>query len=180
MATLQHKMDSMKAGHDFMLTTVIGIPYAPSVASFKDLHKGMIRDLRLETNHRGSYLLLRFKCSAMRMNAVLNIVEDEAGTVVEFTLYMQEPEVVRAAETILKNGAVIILKEPYFKVATSGSYLIRVDHPTDIVWLSEDDPELPCYGEPRQLSLQNVLIIGRRRVMIWSARGSSMRQLRCR
>lgn len=143
MATLQHKMDSMKAGHDFMLTTVIGIPYAPSVASFKDLHKGMIRDLRLETNHRGSYLLLRFKCSAMRMNAVLNIVEDEAGTVVEFTLYMQEPEVVRAAETILKNGAVIILKEPYFKVATSGSYLIRVDHPTDIVWLSEDDPRAP-------------------------------------
>jgi len=69
-----------------MMTTVIGNSYAPSVAYFKDLKKAMLKDLTLETNHRGSYLVLRFVCPAMRMTAVMNVVEDEAGTVMPFAL----------------------------------------------------------------------------------------------
>jgi hypothetical protein len=132
----------MDAGH-MMTTTVIGNPYPPSVASYKGLKKFMIRDLTLETNHRGSYLLLRFICSPTRMSAVMNIVEDESGTVVLFALYFQEPESIRTAQSILKNNSVIILKEPYFKVSAGGQYTIRVDQPTDIIWLSEDDPRIP-------------------------------------
>jgi hypothetical protein len=66
------------------------------------------------------------------MSAVMNIAEDEAGTVVPFALYMQEPETVRTAESILKDKGVIILKEPYFKVGTNGQYAVRVDQATDI------------------------------------------------
>lgn len=57
----------------------------------RNLRKIMIKDLNLETNHRGSYVLLRFICTAMRMTVVMNIVEDEAGSVVPFAIYMQEP-----------------------------------------------------------------------------------------
>jgi len=72
-----------------------------------------------------------------------NVVEDEQGTANPFALYLQEPEYVRPAESILKQNQVFILKEPYFKVGTNGQYAIRVDHPTDIIWLSEDDPRVP-------------------------------------
>ncbi|TVY83563.1 hypothetical protein LSUE1_G003604 [Lachnellula suecica] len=119
MASLSVKMQGMQTGH-MMMTTVIGTPYHPSTASLKDLKKVMIKDLTLETNHRGSYLLLRFICPAMRMSAVMNIVEDEAGTVMPFALYMQEPESFRTAASILKDKSTIILKEPYFKVGTNG------------------------------------------------------------
>ncbi|TVY47808.1 SET and MYND domain-containing protein [Lachnellula occidentalis] len=143
MSNSMRSMESNKTGQHLMQTTVIGSPYAPSVASFKDLKKVMLKDLTIETNHRGSYLLLRFLCPAMRMTAIMNVAEDEAGTVMPFALYFQDPESTRTAESILKEKGVIILKEPYFKVGTNGQYAVRVDQPTDIIWLSEDDPRVP-------------------------------------
>ena len=71
------------------------------------------------------------------------MVEDEPGTAIPFAYYLQEPEHVRPAVSILKQSQVFILKEPYFKVGTNGQYAVRVDHPTDITWLSEDDPRIP-------------------------------------
>ncbi|KUJ12563.1 SET domain-containing protein [Mollisia scopiformis] len=142
MAALSNKMNNMESGH-MMMTTVIGNPYPPSVTPLKDLEKVMIKDLTLETHHRGTYLLLRFICPAMRMSAVMNVAEDEAGTAIPFAVYMQEPESVRTAESILKDKRVIILKEPYFKLGTNGQYAVQVDHPSDITWLSEDDTRIP-------------------------------------
>ncbi|KAE8442535.1 hypothetical protein EG329_003250 [Mollisiaceae sp. DMI_Dod_QoI] len=153
MASLSNKMRSMQTGH-MLAITVIGNPYPPSVASFIDLKKLMIKDLMLETNHRGYYLLLRFICPAMRISGVMNIVEDEAGTVTPFALYLQEPETVRTAESILKDKGVIIVKEPYFKLGTGGQYVIRVDQPTDIVWVSEDDSRIPTKWRVANVSIQ--------------------------
>ncbi|KAN0105814.1 hypothetical protein V8E51_008690 [Hyaloscypha variabilis] len=115
-----------------VMITVIGEPYHPSTAPLSSLKKIGISELKIEMNHRGSYLLLRCLCYPM--------LEDEQGTANPFALYLQEPEYVRPAESILKQNQVFILKEPYFKVGTNGQYAIRVDHPTDIIWLSEDDP----------------------------------------
>ncbi|KAF4633568.1 hypothetical protein G7Y89_g4550 [Cudoniella acicularis] len=144
MAALANNMrsNSTETGH-VMKITVIGHPYPPSVASLQDLKKTMIEDLTLETNHRGSYLLLRFICPAMRVSAIMNIAEDEARTVVPFALHLQDPEPIRTADSILKDQSVIILKEPYFKVGANGQYFIRVDHPTDIVWLFGDNSRVP-------------------------------------
>jgi hypothetical protein len=126
-----------------LMTTAIGRPYAAFDASFHELTKCMIRDLRIEIHHRGAYLLLRFFSETSRETAVSNLVDDENGDAVLFSLYMQEPEIVRKAESILKRGSVVILKEPYFKVGVGGSYMLRVDHPSDIIWLLEDDPQIP-------------------------------------
>lgn len=127
-----------------MHITVLGTPYPPSVAPLKKLKKIMIRDLRFEINHQGNYLLLRFVCHATRMTSVINVVEDEAGTVCTFALYLQYSNSIRGAEKILKENSVIVLREPYFIVATSGEYLIRVDQPTDILWLSDDGSRIPA------------------------------------
>lgn len=118
----------------------IGLPYPPSAAEIKDLKRIMIKDLKLETHNRGFYLILRFICAAKRTDAVLNVAEDGDGTVMNISVHKQEPEGVRSAESILKRNSVIILKESYFKV---GRYILRVDHPTNIFWLSEDDDRIP-------------------------------------
>ncbi|KAK0112749.1 hypothetical protein ONS95_014484 [Cadophora gregata] len=154
MASLSNQMRNMQAGH-LMMTTVLGYPYPPATASVDNLRKLMIKDLTLETNHRGHYLLLRFVCTAMRMSAVMNIVEDEAGSVIPFALDMQEPETVRRADSIFRENGVIIVKETYFKIGTNGQYAIRVDHPTDIVWLSENDHRVPTKWRVRPDDMPN-------------------------
>jgi len=165
MAALSNQMGNMQAGQKMMMT-VIGNPYHPSVASFKDLKKTMLRDLTLETNHRGSYILLRFICSPMRVIAVMNVAKDEAGTVIPFALYLQDPESIRPAESILKEKSVIIIKEPYFKVGTNGQYAVRVDQPTDIIWLSEDDPRIPTKWRAPGADVPETGETGRRKEMI--------------
>jgi hypothetical protein len=77
------------------------------------------------------------------MQAVTGIVEDEEGDGLLFSVFQQESEVVPPAELILKEDAVIILKEPYFKIVGVGGYGLRVDHPTDIIWLAENDAIIP-------------------------------------
>jgi hypothetical protein len=54
-----------------VMTTVIGEPYHPSTASLNTLKKISIKDLKIEINHRGFYMLLRFLCPPMRMTAIM-------------------------------------------------------------------------------------------------------------
>ncbi|CZT42233.1 related to TPR domain protein [Rhynchosporium secalis] len=143
MASMSQRMSNLQFS-PMIMTSVTGNPYPPSNANVQDLKKIMIKDLMLEFHHRGSYLLLRFVCQAMRMNAVMNLAEDECGTVIPFAIYMQEPEAIRSAGSILLEKSVIILKEPYFKLGTTGKYAVRVDQPTDIIWLADDDSRVPA------------------------------------
>lgn len=140
---MMHASRMKMEGHSTITTTTIGQPYYPSVVPFKNLQSINIRQLQLETQHRGFYILLRLICPPSRMQAVISIAEDEAGDAVIFSLYQQEPEVVRPADEILRENSVIIVKEPYFKVVGGGGYGIRVDHPTDVVWLADDDESIP-------------------------------------
>lgn len=126
-----------------MQCTVIGDPYLPSVARIWDLSKIAIRKLMLETHHRGRYVRLRVVAPSIRMSSVITVVEDEAGSAATLSLLYQEPENVRPAEDILKEGSVLLVKEPYFKLFAGGGYGIKVDHPTDIVFLSGDDLMIP-------------------------------------
>jgi len=66
MVSLNYRMNSYMVN-----TTVIGEPYHPSTASLNTLKKISIRDLKIEINHRGFYMLLRFLCPPMRMTAIM-------------------------------------------------------------------------------------------------------------
>ena len=128
-------------------------PYLPSITSLKDLKKILIRDMQLETHHRGFYALLRAVTPSHRMTAVLTIVEDEKGDVTLLQLYQQEHEEVRSARDIFKPKGVCIVKEPYFKIASDGNYALRVDHVSDLVWLREEDDRVPECWRPQIIEL---------------------------
>jgi hypothetical protein len=117
--------------------------YTPCLNPFCELTKVMIRDLLLETHHRGTYLLLRSITPPDRMTAVMAIVEDEKKDVLMLQLYCQEPENERAAEEILREGTVLIVKEPYLKLMSDGDYGIRVDHLSDVIYLPMYDQRVP-------------------------------------
>ena len=65
----------------------IAPPYQPSVASLADLKKLLLKDLQLETHHRGFYALLRVETPPITMTAVISIVEDENKDGVKLQLY---------------------------------------------------------------------------------------------
>ncbi len=124
-------------------------PYPPSTAASHYLQKLFIKDLRLETHHRGYNVLLRAATPSMVMTAVMVIMEDEKGHRLPFQLFQQKTDAYRTAKDVIQEGYLCILKEPYFKVMNDGGYGLRVDHVGDIIWLSADDERVPAAWKPR-------------------------------
>ncbi|KAI2779923.1 hypothetical protein F4815DRAFT_499978 [Daldinia loculata] len=117
--------------------------YPPCIRSAQDLKPLMISEMMLENHHRGSYALVRVLTPPDRMTAVMAIVEDEEGTAILLQLYNQPEESKVAKEHILKAQDICIIKEPFFKVTNSGSYSLRVDHVSDIIWPEDTDNRIP-------------------------------------
>ncbi|KAH1539391.1 hypothetical protein KXX61_007222 [Aspergillus fumigatus] len=115
--------------------------YAPCTAPLRSLAKVMIKDLTLETHHRGSYILLRAVTPPDTMTSVMVIVEDEEGDVLMLQLYNQEEGLL--AEGRLIQGTVILVKEPYLKTMSDGDYGIRVDHLSDVRFIPDHDTLIP-------------------------------------
>ena len=132
----------------------VGPPYPPSKAAFKDLKKLFFKDLRLETHHHGFYVLLRAAAPSHLMTAVMTIMEDENGDGVVFQLYQQKADNYRAAEEVIEEGSLYIVKEPYFKVMNDGGYGLTVDHVSDLILLSVDDERVPAAWKPRITELE--------------------------
>lgn len=134
------------------MTSQFPLPYLPSVQPVHNLQTLMISQMTLETHHRGKKAVLRALTPPDRMTAVMAIVEDEEGTAVLLQLYNQPEEVEVNKEAILQKDSIYIIKEPFFKAATDGSYSLRVDHVSDIVYLLDDDERVPRKWRKRSLN----------------------------
>ncbi|OQD61514.1 hypothetical protein PENPOL_c016G08758 [Penicillium polonicum] len=121
--------------------------YPPCHTPFSKLNKVMIKNMCLETHHRGRHLLIRTVTQADTMTAVMAIVEDEDGTVLMLQLYNQEQELSNAHN--LREGTVLVVKEPYVKVMADGDYGIRVDHLSDVWFVPEFDDLVPLSWRKR-------------------------------
>ncbi|KAI1068277.1 hypothetical protein LB507_004252 [Fusarium sp. FIESC RH6] len=143
--------------------TQVPAPYPPCIDSANDLKPIMISDMRLETHHRGKKIMLRVLTPPDRMTAVMAVVEDEKGTAVLLQLYHQPDETIVPATEILNANMVYILKEPFFKCATDGTYSLRVDHPSDIIRLDGADDRIPSRWRPSMvISSGNSTVIRKR------------------
>ena len=149
MITKMEKL-SHQAGDSFMMhSSFLAPPYLPSTARLEDLESIYIKDLRLETHHRGFYLCLRVVSLPTSMTAIMVVMEDEIEDVMLIQIYQQQDEEERAAEDIDRDKAVCMIKEPYFKVMSDGNYGVRVDHITDLIWLPYHDEKIPLQWRPR-------------------------------
>jgi hypothetical protein len=138
-----------KRGDRMVNTSFIPPSYLPCNTPLAELQRVNIKDLQLETHHRGTYLIVRAIAPPNRMTGILVLVEDECGQTVILQIYQQDDETTRAAHDIVNVGTIMIIKEPFFKVMASGEYGLRVDHLSDIIEVSEHDPIRPLQWRPR-------------------------------
>ncbi|RGP80068.1 hypothetical protein FLONG3_1839 [Fusarium longipes] len=134
--------------------TQVPEPYPPCTLEEKDLKSIRISDMRLDTHHRGTKVLLHTLSAPDRNDAIMVIVEDEGDTAVLMKLYQQEDEKKVPCNSFLGNSEVFFVKEPFFKrsydndsdgplMVRSAYYSLRVDHPSDIIFLHKNDERIP-------------------------------------
>ena len=128
-------------------------PYLPCTASLEDLKSLLVKDLRLETHHRGFYILLRTITPPCRAIGITVVTEDESDEAVTLQLYQQEGECDQQAKYIIPEGSVCILKEPYFRIQSDEQYGLQVDHVNDLMMLSKEDERIPLEWRPRLIEL---------------------------
>lgn len=132
-----------KKDHYIIHQSWVAAPYPPFVAPLRRLKKLCLKDLHLETHYRGFYVLLRVATPPVTITTMMAIIKDEKDDGVVFQLYQQEDEDHRPGEEVVQIQRVCILKEPYFKVISDGGYGLRVNHLSDVIWLSPDDERIP-------------------------------------
>ncbi|KAI1766063.1 hypothetical protein GGR53DRAFT_529160 [Hypoxylon sp. FL1150] len=151
MMTRAGTLSAKATNYGIVSTSQVPPQYPPCHRPIRELKPLMISSMTLETNHRGSQALVHVLTPPNRMTAVMVIVEDEEGTATLLQLYHQPEESKVTNENIIRAGDVCIIKEPYFKVTTDGSYGIRVDHVSDFVLLQDSDSRIPLKWRKRSL-----------------------------
>lgn len=124
-----------------MRTTFIGEAYPASIEPIYSLTPILLRDLRLEVHHRGRFLIVKTFCEPVQITAIQNAIEDVQGSVNRLSIY-NLPSATRL-DSVLPQGAIVAVKEPYFKAAADGGVMVRVDHPSDFVMLMASDSLVP-------------------------------------
>ncbi|EGP88877.1 uncharacterized protein MYCGRDRAFT_39064 [Zymoseptoria tritici IPO323] len=133
-------------------TTIVGYAYSPCILPVAQLKPITIDELRLETHHRGRVLFVKTFGLPLRFQAVQNCVEDQVGEVDRLSVYNFEKSL--KSTEVLPRGAVFAVKEPYYKVTGDGGVQVRVDHPSDLVKMSEDDARVPLGLQPKLRELR--------------------------
>jgi tetratricopeptide (TPR) repeat protein len=115
----------------------VGQPYPPCTASLEDLEEMSFNELKMETHHRGKKLIIK-RASPVVGLAVRSwcMVQDEEGKETErldFGLHK-----LRHNEEVLELTKLFVIKEPYFTLTDEGEATIRIDHPSDLVSLTNE------------------------------------------
>jgi tetratricopeptide (TPR) repeat protein len=91
--------------------------------------------------HRGFYILCRTVTPATHDVGVNVIIEDTAGDVTPAGLYNMQVTA-GSPDHWLPQGTIFIVKEPFLKMSAAMEMLIRVESPSDVIFLRPDDPLL--------------------------------------
>ncbi|KAI7775561.1 hypothetical protein LA080_006572 [Diaporthe eres] len=124
-----------------MRTTFIGEAYPPSIEPMSSLTPILLHDLKIEIHHRGRLLIVKTFCEPIRISSIQNAIEDVRGAVDRLSVYNLPST--SPMDRVLPKGAIVAVKEPYFKATADGSVMVRVDHPSDIVLLEPHDSLVP-------------------------------------
>lgn len=129
----------------------VGQPYPPCITPTSELHIMKLADLRMETHHRGSKLIVK-RAAGVRGKGLSSVVQLAARS---WTI-VQDVEVEGEVERLevclhthqhgkdvleYSGGKKLVVREPYFTITEKGEATLRVDHPSDLEWL--DDEEVP-------------------------------------
>jgi hypothetical protein len=138
---LNDNQSHKKATPGTVRVVFIGPMYPPCTTELRSLTKLPLRCLTLETHHRGSYILVKVLSHAESQSAVMAIAEDESETIVQLRIMNGVLQCLREG---LEEGNILVVKEPFLTKMFDQQYCIRVDHPTDLMFISPFDNMLPA------------------------------------
>jgi tetratricopeptide (TPR) repeat protein len=98
-------------------------------------------DLHPQTHHYGKVIFLRAIAMPSYLVALIAAVEDEQGNAGTIRVF-NERETTNPDE-LLPQGRVMAVREPFNVNEFKNTYEIRVDHPSDVVYLSPSDERVP-------------------------------------
>jgi len=141
LSSLRARTENYDTMPHHMLSTFISDTYLPSAIPSKSLRRISIRDLRLETHHRGSYLLVRTVTPPSKMTGIMTVVEDEDHSVEFLQIYNLDEE--QDFRDIIPMNKICLIKEPYYKMTADGGFALRVDHVSDLLFPNCLDNRIP-------------------------------------
>ncbi|OBZ76732.1 Tetratricopeptide repeat protein 12 [Grifola frondosa] len=114
--------------------------------SVLNLERITFSNMSIRKTHIGRFLLCRIITPCVRLVAISTVVEDTDGLVQNLSMY-NFPTTIGCSldhlDKLFPIGTVIAIREPTLKAPLSGPRpLVRVDSPTDIVFIEPRDPIL--------------------------------------
>ena len=138
-ASLMADMESMQSSGQGETLPALGVgrTYPPCTIQSEELEPMKISELKMDTHHRGRRLTIRRVSPVVVLTArSWTMVEDAEGggntERLEMCLHKS-----RHGEDILEYAKGFIIKEPYFTLTEEGEATIRIDHPSDLISLSD-------------------------------------------
>ncbi|GBB90130.1 hypothetical protein RclHR1_00170034 [Rhizophagus clarus] len=140
--------------------------------SLKPNNRISINDMQIDNVHTGRFLLCRVIDKCFKLTALSTIVEDPEGDVERLSLYNWVPQSatslgftsVDQVSRYLPVGTILIVKNPFYKIASDSFPMIRSDDPSEIVmilhnsellkdirWSSDQIQELTVQPEERKI-----------------------------
>ncbi|KAL4732053.1 hypothetical protein ACLX1H_001060 [Fusarium chlamydosporum] len=125
-------LGTSKKSKETMPAYGIGDPYPPCTKKLDDLESMRLKDLRMETHHKGYFLSLRRVSPVAILEAsswavVQDLTSDDSERMEIFLHKSQH------GHDTLDMAIGIAVKEPYYTLNTQGEATIRVDHPSDLI-----------------------------------------------
>jgi tetratricopeptide (TPR) repeat protein len=125
-------------------------PKLTSVPALKTTQPILIKDLQLNSTHRGKALYGRVAVdhAFARMSTTVLLMEDLVGDLVEINLYNLPVATTDKVETLFAKGKGIVVIEPFFKDRSDMTVGIRIEDPAEISsWpFPETHGELKDFG----------------------------------
>ncbi|KAL8977880.1 MAG: hypothetical protein Q9205_006406 [Flavoplaca limonia] len=109
----------------------------PSVTHLHSLKRIMLNELKMESTHRGSYLLVK----TTPLQKIYATFEDEEGNKHNVCNCLQDGQQLFSEPYAIAQY--IVLKEPLCKETTDGHPFVVIVHLSDVKVLSQSDPMLP-------------------------------------
>ena len=114
-----------------------------STLPLNKLSKVYLKNLKWCEEIKGSVLVVRTLTEPCYVEGALcAVVEDETSAVHNLRLYNVTTKE-RDESSVLPLGVIVAIKEPYCEAATESTSGIRVDHPSDLLYITEEDPHFP-------------------------------------
>ncbi|KDQ15102.1 hypothetical protein BOTBODRAFT_32078 [Botryobasidium botryosum FD-172 SS1] len=124
-------------------STYVGHERHYSTTPLSKLRRIEFAKMQIRKAHKGHYLLCRLVTPPTRIVATQICIEDPTGDVRSLSIYNYPGTRLAPAkvlDTLFPTGTIIAIREPYLKIGLhDGAPFVRVDSPSDIVFIKPSD-----------------------------------------